>query len=145
MEIVVTVLIELFGELILGAVLQVLGQALGALFGGLFRGIGNVLHNRQETGGLRGSLPVAGAFLLYGAISIALGLASLALFPASFARTLDTRVAVLVGMPMACGVMMALVGNWKRKRGRPARTLESFMHGLAFAWPFALVRFVWAH
>ena len=67
------------------------------------------------------------------------------LFPASVAKTQDVRLAVLIGVPIACGLSMGLIGSFKRKRGREAAAVESFRNGFLFALPFVAIRFFFAH
>jgi hypothetical protein len=75
----------------------------------------------------------------------ALGALSVWLFPASFAKTLDVRLAVLIGVPIACGMSMGLIGSFKRKHGRETAALESFRNGFLFALPFVAIRFFFTH
>ena len=153
MEIVFELLFELFGELILGLI----GEAIGSLFGSLFGTItGNIAAKMRP-------LPSAGSpadrdaarpapakpfspaakLLFYLVVGALLGWISIHLFPHSFARHMDTKIAVLIGVPLGCGVMMAVIGEWKKKHGRMRGTLESFGCGLAFALPMAVIRFIW--
>ncbi len=146
MEIILGALFELFGELILGALAELLLGLIGQLIGDMFSGMFNRLTGRSRTTLTEARRPLSGSarFVLFALASCAIGALSLQLFPASFARTLDTRIAVLVGVPIACGLMMAAVGAWRQRRGRPAGSLESFHHGLAFALPTTLIRYIWA-
>lgn len=146
MEFIFGLLFESFGELILGALaelfLGLIGQLIGDAFAGIFNALGG--RSRAALAEPRKALSGTARFLLFALASGVIGAASLQLFPASFARTLDTRVALLIGIPIACGLLMAAVGAWRQQRGGPAGTLESFSHGLAFALPSTLIRFVWA-
>jgi hypothetical protein len=159
MEILVEGLFELFGELILGFVFELLGSLLGSLSGRIWNGLRSVARpagtppvrprahspyaDDTPTPAAAPSGPASPSLRLafYLVVGTLLGGLSLLLFPQSFARTLDTRVAVLIGTPLACGLMMAAIGEFKRKRGRVAKTLESFGFGCAFALPMALLRF----
>ena len=149
MEIVFELLFELFGELILGLI----GEAIGSLFGTL---TGNIAA-KMRPGPIAGSAddkvaarpqpakpfsPAAKLFF-YLVVGALLGWISIHLFPHSFARHMDTKIAVLIGVPIGCGIMMAVIGEWKKKHGRMRGTLESFGCGLAFALPMAVIRFIW--
>jgi hypothetical protein len=146
MEAIFTVLFEIFGELILGALLELILGLIGQLFGDAFAGVFNILTGNGRAALTQPRKPLSGAarVLLFALASCAIGAISLQLFPASFARSFDTRVTLLIGVPIACGLMMAAIGAWRHKRGRPAGSLESFSHGLAFALPTTLIRFIWA-
>ena len=146
MEFILGALFELLGELILGALAELLLGLVGQLVGDMAAGIFNRLtgRGRAAVGEPRKALSGSARFILFALASCVIGAVSLQLFPASFARTLDTRIAVLIGVPIACGLMMAAVGAWRQKRGRPAGSLESFSHGLAFALPTTLIRYIWA-
>ena len=155
MEVIFGALIELFGEVVLGFVVDLIGSA----FSSLFSGIGSrfvakarprahspyAADTPDAAPAATAGLPPALRFLLYLLLSTVLGLLSLAVFPHSFAQALDTRLAVLVGTPLACGLLMAGLGEWRRKRGQRSRPLESFTQGCAFALPMTLIRFFWAH
>jgi len=146
MEFILGALSELFGELILGALAELLlgliGQVIGAMAAGMFNRLTG--RSREALADARKPLSGSARFVIFALASCMIGVLSLQLFPASFARTQDTRIAVLIGVPIACGLMMAAVGAWRQKRGRPAGSLESFSHGLAFALPTTLIRFIWA-
>ena len=146
MEFIFGLLFEIFGELILGALAELLLGLIGQLIGDAFAGLFNRLTGRSRAALAEPRKPLSGSarFLLFALASGALGAVSLHLFPASFARTFDTRVTLLIGIPIACGLMMAALGAWRQQRGRPAGSLESFSHGLAFALPSTLIRFIWA-
>jgi hypothetical protein len=153
MEILVEALFELFGEVVLGFVVELIGSAFSSLVSTLRSApaarIGpraQAPHAGDDTPPRPAApLPAFTKFMLYLLLSTVLGLLSLFVFPKSFAHTLDTRVAVLVGTPIACGLLMAALGEWRRKRGRASRPLESFSQGFAFALPMALMRFFWTH
>ena len=146
MEFILGISFELFGELILGALAELLLGLVGQLVGDMAAGIFNRLtgRSRAAVGGPRKALSGSARFILFALASCVIGAVYLQLFPASFARTFDTRIAVPIGVPIACGLMMAAVGAWRQKRGRPAGSLESFSHGLAFALPTTLIRYIWA-
>ena len=153
MEIVFELLFELFGELILGLI----GEAIGSLFGSLFGTLTGNLAAKMRPGPIAGSAddkvaartppakpfsPAAKLFF-YLVVGALLGWISIHLFPHSFARHMDTKIAVLIGVPIGCGIMMAVIGEWKKKHGRVRGTLESFGCGFAFALPMAVIRFIW--
>jgi hypothetical protein len=54
------------------------------------------------------------------------------------------RVANLVLTPLAAGLMMSLMGAWRRRRGDDLIRLDRFSYGVLFALAMALVRFFFA-
>ena len=152
MEIVFEALFELFGELILGILVELVGSAFGSLFarpapaGAAAKPSHAQPPYAADTVSPLTPKPVSPALKLafYLCLGLVLGGLSLLLFPQSFTRSLDARMAVLISTPLACGLMMAGIGEYKRKHGRIAKTLESFGFGCAFALPMALLRFFFA-
>ena len=148
MEIIVELLFELFGQLIL----TFLAEVIGSLFSNLKEGVASRLRAptkpEAHSPDANGAAPVASfspaaKLAFYLCLSGLFGWISLHLFPVSLARHMDTKIAMLIGVPLLCGLLMAVIGEFKRKRGRVAQTLESFGYGLAFALPMALIRFLW--
>ena len=146
MEFILGALFALFGELIYGALAALLPGLVGQLFGDMATGMFNALTGRSRAALADARKPLSGTarFVRFAWASCTIGALSLHFFPASLARTPDTRIAVLVGAPIACGLVMAAVGAWRQKRGRPAGSLASFSHGLAFALPTTPIRYIWA-
>ena len=127
-------LFEFFGEYVLAVLWELLASAFGSAF-----------RSRQlATSGSDGSATAlafrVGWFgrLIAGTV---LGALSVWLFPVSFAKTLDVKLAVLIGVPIACGLSMGLIGAPKRRRGRDTAAIESFRNGFLFALPFVAIRF----
>ena len=152
MEIIVELLFELFGQLILTFLAEVIGSLFGSLFSNLKEGVAGRLRAptkpEADSPDANGAAPErsfspAAKLAFYLCLSGLFGWVSLHLFPVSLARHMDTKIAMLIGVPLVCGLLMAVIGEFKRKRGRVAQTLESFGYGLAFALPMALIRFLW--
>ena len=147
MEIIFELLFEFLGEYVLAFLVELVSSAFGSVFGSVFRP-----HTAVDGGTAHSETAIApparrfkpGWFgrLIAG---IVLGAVSVWLFPASVAKTQDVRLAVLIGVPIACGLSMGLIGSFKRKRGREAAALESFRNGFLFALPFVAIRFFFAH
>jgi hypothetical protein len=74
-----------------------------------------------------------------------LGALSVWIFPVALAKTLDTQVAILIGVPLACGLSMGLIGQFKQRRNKPRAAIHSFTNGFLFALPFVAARFMFAH
>lgn len=79
-------------------------------------------------------------YALYGAIA---GGLSLWWHPAHFTKTLAIRIAVLVLAPIAAGLVMTLIGAWRRRRDQDLIRLDRFAYGYVFALAMAAVRFAW--
>ena len=145
MEIIFELLFEFFGEYVLAFLVELLSSAFGSVFG-KSRSASADVNTSQEADD---SAAPARSFKLgwFGRLiaGITLGAVSVWLLPASFAKTQDVRLAVLIGVPIACGLSMGLIGSLKRRRGREAAALESFRNGFLFALPFVLMRFFFTH
>ena len=137
MEVIFELLFEFLAEYVLAFLWELIANAFGSMFGqsGAASGLAAAAPERKFKLGWFGRL-IAGALL--GALSVWL-------FPASFAKSQDVRLAVLVGVPIACGLSMGLIGSFKRKRGRDTAALESFRNGFMFALPFVAMRFFFTH
>ena len=131
MEVIFELLFELFGEYVLAFIFEVLTRLLGWMASPW----SSALRERSEpvTKGLRA--------LLYVGAGTLCGWLSLLVMPESLARTLDTRIAILIGVPILCGLSMALMGYVRKQRGKEAAALESFGYGFLFALSLSLFRF----
>ena len=137
MEVIFELLFEFLGEYVLAFLWELIANAFGSLFGqsGAASSLTADASERKFKLGWFGRL-IAGVLL--GALSVWL-------FPTSFAKSQDLRLAVLIGVPIACGLSMGLIGSFKRKRGRDTAALESFRNGFMFALPFVAMRFFFTH
>ena len=122
------IILELLFELFLQIVIEILAE-LG-------------LHSAKETF-KRPPNPFFATigYTIFGATAGAL---TLLWHPAHFTKTLGTRIAVLVLVPIAAGIAMALIGAWRRCRDQTLIRLDRFAYGYVFALALALVRFLWA-
>ena len=138
MEVILESLFEFFGEYVLAVIWELLASTFGSAF-----------RSRQSATAASAGTAAAPAFrvgwfgrLIAGTV---LGALSVWLFPVSFAKTLDVKLAVLIGVPIACGLSMGLIGALKRRRGRDTAAIESFRNGFLFALPFVAIRFFFTH
>ena len=129
---------ELLFEIILGAIweatLQILGQALIELG---FYSLGEAIQSKKE----RKPYITAIGYILWGAI---LGGLSLLVFSESFIAKTEYRILNLFLTPIVAGYAMALIGNWRRKKGQDLIKLDSFSYGALFALSTAIVRYFFA-
>jgi hypothetical protein len=126
MELLLEVLVYLVAELVLPAALELLAE-LG--FGALGRGA------KRARGGV---LPALGLLLL-GATA---GGLSVWVLPQRLGSPGPFRGASLVLAPLALGALMSAWGGHRRTRGHETTVLASFWGGAAFAFGFALARFL---
>ena len=124
------VLLQALGELLLQIVFELLVE-LG-------------LHGLREV--FRPSMPVNPfmAAIGYALLGAAAGALSLYFQPALLIHHAAARIANLVVTPMAAGLLMTLVGAWRRRRDQEPVRLDRFGYGFLFALSMALVRYVWA-
>ena len=138
MEVILELLFEFFGEYVLAVIWELLASAFGSVF-----------RSRQPAKLERDGTAAVPAFRVGGfgrlIAGTALGALSVWLLPVSFAKTLDVKLAVLIGVPIACGLSMGLIGALKRGRGRDTAAIESFRNGFLFALPFVAIRFFFTH
>ena len=97
---------------------------------------------KESLGGKRGSRPVLAGF---GHFLMGLGAGVLSLL--TFGSRLMPRPLVpglsLVLSPIATGIAMHRIGEWRVERGRDRPALFSFWGGAIFAFGMALVRYVY--
>ena len=79
----------------------------------------------------------------YVALGWLIGMLSLWLVPHGFIKLYWLRVAGLLLVPIASGLVMAWVGSWRKRHDRDVSRIETFAYGFCFAFTMALVRFIW--
>jgi len=129
------IIFEIFGEFLFEVVLTVLGEIFSGLVGG---GISGLSHWQPP--------PVLKAIFYLGAGCL-LGWGSLLIFPHGMARMPDTKMAILIGTPLACAVVMGFLSAWRHKRKSDSTDvfrIEAAIYGLLFAVPMAAARFMYA-
>jgi hypothetical protein len=77
-------------------------------------------------------------------LGAAAGGLTLLIFPDSFIQGFGLRIANLVLTPLCLGVIMGVLGAWRRRRDQSLVRLDHFGYAYAFAVALALVRFIWA-
>ena len=123
-------LLGLLGELLLQVVFEVLAE-----FG--LRSLGEPWRRPREISPGFAAL----GYTIYGAVAGAL---SLLVFPVAMLLTPWMRVANLVVTPLLAGLVMSMMGAWRRRRGEDLIRLDRFSYGVLFALAMALVRFFFA-
>jgi len=127
------IIFELFGELILQVVFTVIGEIFSALFGS---GVANISGWRP---------PGLVKALLYFAAGCGLAWLSLLVMPHAYAHSVDVRLAVMVGSPLACGLIMGFYTAWRSKnRYAGPFSFEGFFYGVLFAAPMTVGRYLYA-
>lgn len=127
MEVLIELLFQIFGEFFLGLLVQIFGD-LGA----------NVIAAYRKRGTRR---PFVSAFghVFFGAL---FGGLSLLVFHHSFAHAEWMRWVALLGSPVVAGSVSMAIGTRRRDAGKDWVAFETFSYGFAFAFSFALVRFL---
>ena len=117
-------------------IFQFLGEVLiqGLLELG-FRSLADVFGKRRNP-----VLSTVGSFL-WGSLA---GGISLLIIPAAFINGSNLRLLNLFLTPIAVGLIMALLGRVRARKGAPLVQLDHFGYAFTFAFAMALVRFVWA-
>jgi hypothetical protein len=103
---------------------------------GLLQFIVEVFVELFSQGRSRKNRPKASPYWLafgYLALGLALGGATLLVFPNHFVHNIALRAVTLAVVPLTVGGMMALIGAWRAKRGDPVVALDRFMYGFLFA------------
>ncbi len=130
-------LAELLGYLLAflwDVVIQVVGEFLAEL---------GMRASREALRSHRTESPVLAAigYAIFGAV---LGGLSMFVVPPRPVRHPTLRVVNLIAAPMAAGLVMKAVGDYRARRGKRPGGLESFGYAFLFALAFALVRFFWS-
>ena len=121
-------LLEIFGEILLQALLEALAELGLRSLAAPFRKPPN-------------SWLSAIGYVLFGA---ATGGASLLLFPSHLVKGQNLRMINLLVTPIAVGLLMCLVGAWRLRRGQALMRIDRFAYGYLFALSLAGVRFTFA-
>jgi len=114
-ELVLELLVELFGETLIDVAVH--------RFGG------------GETG------RTTARIILFALLGAAIGAASLFLFPAHFIRTAGLRITSVLLTPILAGAAFAWIGGRRERKGKPVSSLEAFWPAYAFALAMAVVRY----
>lgn len=127
-------MLEALAELILETLFEIVLWILWEL--GL-RVLGEPFVERER----RNPIIAAFGYLFIGAI---LGGLSLFFFPESFISDERFHIINLVITPPLAGLVMALIGKLRERRGQTLLRLDSFVYGFIFALPMAIIRFLYA-
>ncbi|MCX5659798.1 MAG: hypothetical protein NTW19_08765 [Planctomycetota bacterium] len=120
------VLLQLFGEFLLQALLEIIMEV----------GIRAVVERMRG----RSISPWLAAMAYCGAGG-GMGCVSLLILPKLMITSPAWRVASLVLIPIAAGLAMSVLGDWRRRRGQSLLRIDRFAWGWLFALAMALVRF----
>lgn len=131
MEFIFELLFELFGEYVLAFLFEVITRTVGWMAAPW---ASSLRHGSDQVTKVMRAVLYLGAGLLSGWISLLIA-------PESMARTLDTKLAILIGVPILCGGSMALIGYLRKQKGKEAAAIESFGYGFLFAASMSLFRF----
>ena len=128
---------EIIGELILGLITEIIIPLIFELvFEALARSLAEPFMSRENRNYV---LAAIGYFL----IGLMVGFFSLLILPESFVRSERFHGISLVITPVVCGLVMAAIGRWRLRQGKTLLRLDTFIYGFIFAFPVALVRFLY--
>ena len=128
MELIFEIIFQFVGELLLQAFFELLAE-LG------FHSLANTLKRRRNP-----ALSTIG-FTIWGLIA---GGISLLIFPTSHIHDPMLRKVNLVVTPLALGLVMMFIGQFRQKKGQDLVRLDQFGYAFVFAFAMAVVRFIWA-
>ena len=114
-EILIEVLVDLFGEVLLDIVVHAVG-------------------GRRES-------PAVLRLLFFASMGGVVGALSLLVLPRHFIRSSDLRLVALAITPIVAGALFSWVGRSRRKRDRQASALEAFWPAFSCALAMAVVRY----
>lgn len=130
MEVLLSLVLEFFSEIVLQILFEALAEA------------GLHLFKRTPPAVPRSPWLLA---LGYACLGLVLGGVSLLLVPHPFIHSKSLRVANLLFTPIASGAAMALIGTLRTRLGKPALALDRFSYGFVFAFAMTAVRFFGAN
>ncbi len=128
MALIVELIFTLFGELIFQIIIELLLE-----FG--FQSLAETVSSRKERN------PYL-AFFGYCILGVIIGSISLLILPTLLLVGKTIAVINLIVTPIIAGIVMALMGKWRNRRGKELIRLDSFLYGFAFAFSLALTRFI---
>jgi hypothetical protein len=127
------ILLQLFGELFLGAALEFIAEGIGRLISWLFSPLA-VTGNSQ-----RDHINV-GLAILWQLAGVAAGFVSLLILPRHIIHVTALQVVNLLVMPPVMAALMVHWGNFLATRARPRTPLNHFLCAYGFALCYLLVR-----
>jgi hypothetical protein len=77
----------------------------------------------------------------YGLLGLMFGAMSLLVFRTPLIAIGAWRLLNLLVTPIAAGMVMAVLGAWKKRQGKMVFRIDRFSYGYLFALSFALVRY----
>jgi hypothetical protein len=130
-ELVFELIFEFFGELILQLVAEIFVDASS-------RGVKKTLRRTEPVDPMLAACGYVG----FGWLA---GMLSLWLVPDVFIKAHWLRVAGLLLLPLASGLVMSWIGSWRRRHDKDVSRIETFSYGFCFAFAMSLARFIWGN
>ena len=126
---------ELIGG-ILSAALEIIGQILFEILAEVFwRNLTKPFRRPKLFNPLLAGI----GYAVYGTIAGAL---SLLIIPSLLIQPRWVRVVNLVVVPLVCGLIMATIGGWRKRREKELIRLDTFIYAFLFALSMAFVRYI---
>lgn len=135
MEIIFEILCAIFGS-VLEILFEMLAQAVFEVLAEI--GLRSIVEPLRKPRPLNPIFAGIG-YAIYGAVAGGLSL----LLPKMFEVAWWLRLLNLIVTPLACGFIMAKIGQIRKKRGEGTIRIDTFFYGYLFALAMAIVRFVW--
>ncbi len=87
---------------------------------------------------------VISSVFIYSGLGVLFGVLSVFVFPTSFIKNQNARLAYLLLAPLAAGMMMSMVGRVRNKRGEEPVRLDNFAFAFLFAFCMAGIRYLFS-
>lgn len=127
---------EFVAEIILQAIAEIFLQLVAEILVELgYRSLADKIHRRRH--------PVLST-IGFAIVGAAAGGLSLIAFPDYAISEPALRAANLLVTPTVVGMVMAMIGKWRTKRGQDLIPLDKFAFAFVFAFAMGLVRYIWA-
>lgn len=125
-EVIIEIILELFGEIILQFVFELLAEMVLQWVGKRFDGT---------------EAPWLSAVIGYVSLGTAAGWISFYLLPSQLISSQTGQIVNLVVTPLVIGAAMSRVGAWRSLRGQLRLRIDRFVFAALFALAFALIRY----
>lgn len=129
-------------EILFEALFQLVGEILVTFLEHIWRKLKRTSRrSKSETNKLAAKAVIFLFHLIFGGF---IGFISVKIITGHYIQNGIAQVAYLIIFPFIAGALMHLIGKKRKHYGKQTVSLENFYTGFAFAFGFALVRFLFA-